>query len=232
VGSGFTYQGQLQRDGRPVDDACWFAFRLHDHPVTGTQIGDAITTTAPLTVSDGLFSVVLNAGGEFGAQAFKGDARWLDARVKCPSDPTFTALGRQPLTAAPYALYAVSAGNADTVDGVHASGLARVGRYAIPGWGGTVTIPIPHYNAFQITIGEAHASPQKAAWIAAVENDRRLAWTGIDASGSVVVGTCQLALTDTIVTLGSGITLRCPGTDNYEVVLTSDDEDVRSFLVW
>ncbi len=94
VGSGFTYQGHLQREGRPVDDACWFAFRLYDDAITGTQIGDAITTTAPLTVSDGLFSVVLNASGEFGAQAFQGDARWLDVRVKCPSDPTFTALGR------------------------------------------------------------------------------------------------------------------------------------------
>ncbi|HUT20826.1 MAG TPA: hypothetical protein VM366_16850, partial [Anaerolineae bacterium] len=98
--------------------------------------------------------------------------------------------------------------------------------------GGTVTITIPHYNAFQITIGEAYGSPSKVAWLSGVENDARVAWTGIDPSGTVFTGTCMLNSTDTIVTLGANITLRCPGTGNYELVLTSDLEDVRAFITW
>ncbi|HUT17511.1 MAG TPA: hypothetical protein VM366_00010 [Anaerolineae bacterium] len=236
LGTGFTYQGQLRREGKPVDDSCWFAFRLYDDPVSGSQIGSPITTTAALTVTDGLFDVVLNAGGEFGPTAFNGSARWLDIRVKCPADPAFAGLGRQELTAAPYALYAVSAGtagNADTLDGLHASELARIGRYYIPGGGGTVTITIPHYNAFQITIGEAYGSPDEVAWLSGVENDFQVAWTGIDPSGTIFTGTCLLSQTDTIVTFGNGITLRCPGTiGKYELVLTSANEDVRAIITW
>lgn len=230
LSTGFTYQGQLELDGEPVDDACWFALRLYDDASGGNQVGDAITTTEAITVTDGLFSLTLNAGSEFGPSAFNGNARWLDIRVKCPNDPTFVDLGRQELTAAPYALHAV---NADTLDGRHVSQVARLDRYSIPGEsGGTVTMTIPHYNAFQITIGEAYADPNKVAWLSAIENDAYIAWTGIDSNGTVVTGTAMLDSTDTILTLGEDITLRCPGNGELELVLTSSFEDVRAILTW
>lgn len=229
VSTAFTYQGQLQQGGLLVDESCDMAFRLYDQATDGNQVGDAITTTVPIT--DGLFTVNL----DFGASAFTGDARWLAVVVQCPSDLDWTTLPRQALTAAPYALYsldAANAENADTVDGLHGNSFARIGRYYIPGGGGSVTIPIPHYSAFQISIGEAYASPQKAAWLTGIENDWRVAWVGIDSTGSVVKGDAALSSTDTILTLGTGITLACPGNNNYELELTSTFEDVRLFIIW
>jgi len=45
---------------------------------------------------------------DFGSSAFSGDSRWLEIAVRCPAGGgPYTSLDpRQPLTAAPYALYA------------------------------------------------------------------------------------------------------------------------------
>ncbi|MGD1995585.1 MAG: beta-propeller fold lactonase family protein [Anaerolineae bacterium] len=104
LGTAFTYQGQLKVDGEPVNDTCEIAFRLYDDATAGSQVGTAITAT--VAISDGLFTRPL----DFGAGAFNGDARWLDIRVMCPGDSGFTDLGRQALTAAPYAQFASSTG--------------------------------------------------------------------------------------------------------------------------
>jgi hypothetical protein len=111
LGTAFTYQGQLELDGEPVNEACQLAFRLYDDATTGSQVGAAITET--IVISDGLFTQAL----DFGTEAFTGDARWLGIRVMCPGDAGFADLGRQALTATPYALYASAAGNADLLDG-------------------------------------------------------------------------------------------------------------------
>jgi hypothetical protein len=103
VGTGFTYQGQLEVGGEPVSADCEMAFRLYDGASGGNQVSYAVTHTVP--VSDGLFTVVLN----FGSGAFDGGARWLGIQVQCPGDAAYADLGRQALTAAPYALYATSA---------------------------------------------------------------------------------------------------------------------------
>jgi hypothetical protein len=99
----FTYQGQLEKDGSPVNDACDMAFRLYDEAVGGAQVGSAITATVP--ISDGLFTITL----DFGAGAFDGDRRWLGIAVDCDGVGSYADLGRQELTAAPYALYAMGA---------------------------------------------------------------------------------------------------------------------------
>jgi hypothetical protein len=122
LSTSFTYQGQLKRGGEPVTADCSMAFRLYDQADGGVQVGSPLTPTVP--VSDSLFTVQL----DFGASAFTGDARWLGVLVMCPGDDGYTDLGRQPLTAAPYALYAlvapwsglrnVPAGFADGVDDV------------------------------------------------------------------------------------------------------------------
>jgi hypothetical protein len=104
IGTGFTYQGQLKSAGEPVSDECELAFRLYDAGAPdGSQVGPAITRT--VTISEGLFTEQL----DFGASAFGGDARWLGIRVKCGVDSEHADLGRQALTAAPYALYALGA---------------------------------------------------------------------------------------------------------------------------
>jgi hypothetical protein len=74
-------------------------FHLFDAAANGTQINQPITTT--VAVTNGLFIVSL----DFGADAFNGEARWLDIRVKCAGDAAFTTLApRQSISSAPYAL--------------------------------------------------------------------------------------------------------------------------------
>lgn len=107
LGNAFTYQGQLKRDGRPVTDNCDMVFRLYDQDTLGSQVGDAITTTVPIT--DGLFTVQLDFGLAAEGGAFTGDRRWLGIKVRCAGESEFADLGRRELTAVPYALYAAYA---------------------------------------------------------------------------------------------------------------------------
>lgn len=114
VGPAFTYQGMLKQSGAPINTSCDFQFSLWDSsgsgtpPTGGIQIGKTETQTA-VTVSNGLFNVVLNFSPdtEFGADAFNGQGRWLAISVRCPAGGigAYTVLGyRQPLWATPYAM--------------------------------------------------------------------------------------------------------------------------------
>src|SRR5262249_20802406 len=106
----FTYQGQLKESGQTANGTFDFRFRLFDASSAGNQIGSDIVVPG-VNVSNGLFTVTLNAGGEFGAAAFDGSARWLDIVIGA------TLLSpRQPLTAAPYAARALSAPNGSALD--------------------------------------------------------------------------------------------------------------------
>ena len=112
LGTGFTYQGQLQKDGAAVTASCNFTFSLWDAvgsgspPAGGNQIGGNHTING-VTVSKGLFTVTLNGGDQFGADAFNGEPRWLQISVTCPGDSGSSTLSpRQPITPAPYALTA------------------------------------------------------------------------------------------------------------------------------
>jgi hypothetical protein len=97
IGTAFTYQGQLKRGATPVTGNCSMDFRLYDQSSGGNLMGGPIVSTVP--VNNSLFTVQL----DFGA-AFTGDARWLGIQVQCPGDGGYTDLGRQLITAAPYAL--------------------------------------------------------------------------------------------------------------------------------
>ena len=100
----FTYQGQLKHAGIPLNGTVDFQFSLWDAATGGAQIGAMVPVNA-VKVADGLFTVTL----DFGAAAFSGDARWLQLAVRFPAGSgVFTTLSpRQPLAAAPYALYAL-----------------------------------------------------------------------------------------------------------------------------
>lgn len=112
LGAGFTYQGRLIRNSAAFTANCSMAFRLFDDASTGNQVGNPITTTVPVT--QGLFTVSL----DFGAGAFNGQARWLGIRSKCGSDAVFTDLTpRQQIAAAPYAVYSLTSGSTNALQG-------------------------------------------------------------------------------------------------------------------
>jgi hypothetical protein len=114
LGSGFLYQGRLKQHGAPFTGVVDLSFDLVAAESGGTSLGSqAILDVA---VADGLFVVELNAGGEFGADAFRGEARWLEVAV---NGSTLTP--RQKLAAAPYALHS------DSTRGLAVDAEGRVG---------------------------------------------------------------------------------------------------------
>lgn len=115
ISPSFTYQGALKQDGVPVDGSAGMIARLYDSATGGTLLGQQ--GLGNVVVSDGLFNVLLNTGGEFGLGAFDGAPRWLE----------FTVGGqvlspRQRLTPAPFAFAA------STAQGLHMVSGAGVGR--------------------------------------------------------------------------------------------------------
>lgn len=125
VGTAFTYQGQLKLGGAPVNISCDFDVGLWTAEAGGTELGVQVIQTE---VKNGLFMLKLNEASQFGANAFNGEARWLEVAVCCP-DPAgatctgsdFATLPRQELTPSPYALFAANGPGGDggfwTADG-------------------------------------------------------------------------------------------------------------------
>lgn len=104
VGTAFTYQGQLKEGGLPFTGSANLRFQLYDADAGGMLVGTNSVPNVP--INNGLFTVTLDFGGE----AFFGDARWLEIAVYQVGVGYVTLTPRQPLTAAPYALYALSGG--------------------------------------------------------------------------------------------------------------------------
>jgi len=114
LGTDLTYQGQLKQSGNGVNGTADLQFKLFGVVSGGTQIGST-QTISNVTVANGLFTVQLNDAGQFGATAFNGDKRWLEIAVRSPAGggggggSGFTTLTpRQPLTATPYAMFALN----------------------------------------------------------------------------------------------------------------------------
>ncbi len=105
LGTSFTFQGRLDLGGIPVNGTATLRFTLWDALSGGNRIGNPDTQTN-VPVANGLFVVLLNSAGQFGPDAFNGEARWLHVQV-C-SDPGCSSLTtlnpRQVITGAPYAL--------------------------------------------------------------------------------------------------------------------------------
>jgi hypothetical protein len=132
-----AYQGEVQVGGTPYTGNGYFKFAVVNAAGTttywsnnGTSTGGSAPTAAvQLTVSEGLFSVLLgdtSLGGmtqPLTADVFNQSIRYL--RVWFSSDnTTFDQLTPDTrIAAVPYALQAQEAVEADTVDGLHASEL-------------------------------------------------------------------------------------------------------------
>ena len=97
-GATFTYQGRLTEGGEPAEGIFDFAFTLWDAASDGVQIGPTLELL-DADIAEGLILVDLDFGGD----VFDGNARWLEVTVE-----GFVLDPRQPLTAAPYAAFALS----------------------------------------------------------------------------------------------------------------------------
>ena len=119
LGPGFTYQGKLNDSGTPATGKYDMVFNLYDAPTNGNVLG-TFSIFGGVPVTNGLFTVELNAYNEFGTNAFNGQARWLQIGVRTNSNnamnPWVFLNPRQPLDCTPQAMFAENAGNAAKAD--------------------------------------------------------------------------------------------------------------------
>jgi len=104
LGTTFTYQGHLTDGGVPAEGSYDLQFMLYNAAVGSIQVGSTVTLE-DVAVSQGTFAVQLDFGS-----VFAGAKRYLEVGVRPgASTGSYTVLSpRQELTAAPYALYALS----------------------------------------------------------------------------------------------------------------------------
>lgn len=121
-----TYQGELSEAGGPASGVYDLQFRLFDAAVGGSELG--AVSHDDMVVTDGRLTAELDYG-----DSFDGRELWLEIRVRPgASSGAHTVLTpRQPMTAAPYVRFAadagfasiadsaLTAGDADTLDGQH-----------------------------------------------------------------------------------------------------------------
>jgi len=115
----FTYQGDLRNGGQPAVGLHDLRFRLFDAATNGTQVG-ATLCADNLSVADGVFSVLLDFGQQFGTPA----SRHLEVSVRpdigqpCTDSSAYVVLApRQQFTPTPLALHANAAFALDAADG-------------------------------------------------------------------------------------------------------------------
>jgi len=98
-GTAFTYQGSLSDTNGPATGSYDLKFQLFSASTGGSQVGSTITDAAT-SVSNGLFTVVLDFG-----TVFSGADTWLQVGVKTNGGASYETLSpRQELTPAPYAI--------------------------------------------------------------------------------------------------------------------------------
>jgi len=111
LATAFTYQGQLKRGGIPLTDTVDLDFSLWTLETDGVQVG-----TTQYLAGEEVLHGLLRVDLDFGPTAFMGNSRWLQIVVDgTPLSP------RQTLTAAPYAIRALSAGNGHALDAADGS---------------------------------------------------------------------------------------------------------------
>lgn len=101
LGTSFTYQGQINQGGSPLDGSADFQISLYDAASGGAPVGATLSINN-VTVSAGVFAALL----DFGVDVFNGDARFLEIALRSPAGSgSYTTLSpRVSITATPYAL--------------------------------------------------------------------------------------------------------------------------------
>ena len=131
LGTAFTYQGNIDLSGSPLNASADFQFKLFGAVTGGSQIGSTQAVNN-LVVTNGVFTTQL----DFGTGAFTGDKRFLEIAVRTPAGGgSFTTLSpRQELTSAPYALkvrgvdgHSLDASDGAPLDQVFVDPTGRVG---------------------------------------------------------------------------------------------------------
>ena len=116
VTTAFTFQGVLKNSGAPLNGTVDLRFTLWDAGAAGTQIGAPVPVNAA-TLTDGLITTTL----DFGVSAFGGSQRWLQVEVDTTpaggAGPFVILTPRQPLTAVPYAMFALAGAGQWTPNG-------------------------------------------------------------------------------------------------------------------
>jgi trimeric autotransporter adhesin len=103
-GTAFTYQGRLNISASPANGSYDLKFSLFSGDSGGSALAGPMIATAT-SVSNGLFTVTLDFGGQF-----PGADRWLEIAVRTNGIGTFITLTpRQQITPAPYAIVANTA---------------------------------------------------------------------------------------------------------------------------
>ena len=106
-GTAFTYQGRLQSSGSPATGIYDFRFRLAGDPLGNSYVANPYLTNG-VPVSNGLFSVTI----DFGAGLLTGSNYWVEVDARTNGAGTYASLmPLQPLTPAPYAIFANTASN-------------------------------------------------------------------------------------------------------------------------
>ena len=125
-GTAFSYQGWLNDGANPANGTYNLRFALFDALTLGNQVGPPLTN-APVNVSNGLFTVVLDFGTNF-----PGADRWLEIGVRTNGGSGFSTLSpRQQLTPTPYAIFANTASNLlGTLPAAQISGTVGNGQLA------------------------------------------------------------------------------------------------------
>lgn len=106
LGTMFSYQGRLSDAGKPANGLYDFEFGLYGTMTSTLQVAGPVTLMN-IPVNNGLFNVYLDFG-----DVFNGNMLFLETRVRPGgSSGGYTTLApRQPLTAVPYASYAMQTG--------------------------------------------------------------------------------------------------------------------------
>lgn len=106
-GTAFSYQGQLGSGGNAASGNYDFQFTVFDAVTNGLAVSGSLTNSN-VVVNNGLFTTTV----DFGTNIFTGPNLWLGIEVRTNGTGVFTPLWpRQPVRAAPYAIFANSASN-------------------------------------------------------------------------------------------------------------------------
>lgn len=111
VGTAFTYQGVVRKDGVVINSPSDFEFALFERSTGSNQIGPTVSVNS-VPVINGSFTQALDFGS-----VFDKDEKWLEVRVRAPSGSGAfeTVLPRTRLNPTPYAIFATNAANAERV---------------------------------------------------------------------------------------------------------------------